>query len=65
MRTLQLSHEQIEMILNVLNQAEKQSFDIVNANSFILNEDSRKALLKQSNDFNQLSFLINNSELDV
>lgn len=65
MRKLQLSHEQIEMILNALINAESQSYDIVNKNSFILNEDAKKALLKQSNDFNQLSFLINNGELDV
>lgn len=65
MRTLQLTHEQIELILNALNQAETNLQNSIKQNIFILNTDTKNALIDQVNELNNLAFQINNSELDV
>jgi len=65
MRTLQLSHEQIDLLLNALNQAERNMSNAIKENTVLLNQESKSAIINQIAKINDLSFSINNSELDV
>jgi len=63
MRTIQLTDEQIEMILNSLNQSKNLLYSTIN--SGLLDSQSILSLSSLVDDFSSLYFMINNSDLDV
>lgn len=65
MRTLKLTHEQIELITNSLTQSYNSQIRIVSENSKILSESVRQEIINSANQFDVLLSEINNGNLDI
>ena len=65
MRTLKLSHKQIELIQDSLKQAYRSQIKLIAENKNILSEPAKNEILKSANLFDTLLSDINNGDLDV
>lgn len=65
MRTLKLTHEQIEVLQSALNRAYNQQLKIITDNARIISEQTKAEILKTANEFDDLHSLISEGGLDV
>ena len=65
MRTIILTHEQIELLQSALNRAYNQQLKIITDNARILPDEARNEILKAANSFAELNSLISEGGLDV
>lgn len=65
MRTLKLTHEQIEILQSALNRAYNQQLKIITDNARVISEQTKAEILKTANEFDDLYSLISEGDLDV
>lgn len=65
MRTLKLTHEQIEILQSALNRAYNQQLKIITDNARVISEQTKAEILKTANEFDDLYSLISEGGLDA
>jgi hypothetical protein len=65
MRTLKLTHQEIEILEKALVFAYNQQLETVRNMSVIFDDDARQQVINSANMFDDLRSKINNSEADV